>query len=198
MRKLIFLLFPLFCLGQNLSDSDAIYFGSTEITKVYFGDVVVWSSGCTLTTGNVFPSGNSASECTNEADSIGGFTGSDSTVSSYGLDSIDGDFSIFIESTSTNGSDRANISFSVANATTYNVSFFYKVLTATSSSNAGIYNWTGVTSSPSMAFNDDGEWHEVSLSVTTNSTTLLLRFYSAINPATAGSQILIDKIVIST
>lgn len=179
MRSLIaFLFFPIVFFGQVDDDYYASY---------------VQANQCG-TAGNIFPTGNAASECAGEADSTTGWSGVQVNVTSEEGDTQEGTSAIGITSTTATSADRGEYTVTVSNATTYDITYWYKVVQHYGG-NPGVISWTGVTTSPNLIFNNDGSWHEVTHTVTTNSTSMLMRFYATRStPTQSGAKILIDHI----
>lgn len=143
---------------------------------------------------NVFPDGNAASYPT-EADSTSGWNAVSCSMSSSETFSHHGSSAMKATMTS-GGNGRLEYDVTVENATTYTVSFWYKVTGATTRL-PGLISWTGVTSSPNEFFIEDGEWHNLELSVTTNATTMKMRFYVDRGTGSGTVDIYVDEIIIT-
>lgn len=181
MRNLIYLLLLIPCLTFAQVDDD------------FF--VSYWQANNVCgTAGNIFPTGNAASECGGEADSTSGWSGVQATITSEEGDTQEGTSAIGITSTTTTTSDRGEYTVTVTSGITYDVTYWYKVVQDNGGS-SGVISWTGVVTSPNLIFNDDGAWHEVTHTVTTNATSMLMRFYATRTaPTLTGEKILIDHI----
>jgi hypothetical protein len=143
---------------------------------------------------SIFPTGNAASPTPDEVDSTSGWSGASVSISSVETDSFNG-ISSMQATMSTGGSGRLERDVVVSNATTYDVSFYYRVSGGTGGV-PGLLAWTGVTSSPSTVWNEDGLWHNEIVTVTTNLTTMKMRFYADRGTGTGTRTILVDNITI--
>lgn len=140
-----------------------------------------------FTTGNIVAKGNAGSECSGNADSTTGWVpGSGAVLSSIYVDGI----GYVIQGVrSPNASSRLYFLQTVENGASYEVTYTYRMLEYYQGG-CGAYNWQGVTTSPSVAYNIDGQWHTITHNVTTTSTTLETRYYIASSSTGSGHNIL--------
>ncbi len=142
---------------------------------------------------NIFPNGNAASQ--NDANSTNGWSVDGCSVSSVAV-ANKGNVIEATDTDASSGYDYISYAVPIDNGDTYTVSFDYRVITS-GNGTIGLQYWTGVTTSPTVDFNLDGNWHVETFSVTTNDTSMGMRFYtSKYSTVSSGNSIQIDNIVI--
>lgn len=126
--------------------------------------------------GNIVPTGQVTSDCNNNGSSFSGWNNNNATRYA---DYVEG-FGWVMRVETTNASStspRVERTLTKADATTYDVSFWYRV-TVGDSRYKGALSWTGWTNWTDLPFNSDGEWHYAeSLGLVSNSTSTIVRFY---------------------
>jgi len=137
---------------------------------------------------------NAASTFT-EVNSMGSWVAQNATVTSDGTTSIDGSFSLKIQSTNTNAFERGEFSFPVINGTDYTVKIWAKQGIAVDGAQR-FTNWVGFVASPNVDVTT-GIWTEYTFNVTANITGLAtIRAYSAAFVTSVADELFIDKVSI--
>lgn len=162
----------------------------------FYSDEYVFHTevACTFTAGNLFPSGNAASECTDEADSTSGWTSVNATISSVEGDTQEGTSAIQIQAIGQNYSEGDYTVTGLTDNATYDVTYWYKVTLDDGAISSGVRTWGGVDTSPNSLFNEDGAWHENTHTITMNGTSLQMEFFANRVNTTGTQTILIDHI----
>jgi len=181
MRKLFLLLFLV----------SSFAFGQRSRSYILAGQ------GCSDTAGDLFPTGNAASECSDEADTTTDWAAVGSGgVANVAETSGGSNYVIEITSADASASQGASITATGLNASlNYNVSIRYRV-TVDVSSTQSIRSWSGVTTSPDFTMNDDGAWHTEVFNVDPTSTAITIRAYSTQAAAAGANKIQIDYITV--
>ena len=143
---------------------------------------------------NLFPTGNGASPTPDEANSFGTWSAVTATRSVV-TGGYDGTYAIQ-GTMSSGGNGRIEIDITVTSGVSYNVSYYYKVTGATTRT-PGVEQWTGVVTSPTSFWTEDNTWYAQDFDVTTNSTTMKLRFYMDRSTGTGTGTILVDKVIVT-
>lgn len=142
---------------------------------------------------DIFPLGNAASS--DDANSTGTWAAltAGGTISSVFVSGRG--YVLQIESTTADASQGAQISVTIENGVTYEVSWDYRVLTYVSSTQAS-RAWIGFTTAPLHTFETDGTWRTKVETVTANSTTGIIRQYSTRFAGAGANIIQIDNMTI--
>lgn len=90
---------------------------------------------------------------------------------------------------------RGEYSISVQSGVTYDVTYDYRVSTY-SQGECRTAAWTGVVTSPDFIWETDGTWRTRTERITTNATTLLMRFYNGYSTTGNGNVIQVDNLKI--
>ena len=143
---------------------------------------------------NLFPTGSAASPMPDEANSFGTWSAITATRSVV-TGGYDGTYAIKGEMSS-GGNGRIEIDITVTSGVSYNVSYYYKV-TGVTTRTPGVEQWLGVVTSPTSLWTEDNTWYAQDFDVTTNSTTMKLRFYVDRSEGTGTGTILVDKVIVT-
>lgn len=144
---------------------------------------------------NLFPTGNAASPVPDEASGTSGWLSAISATMSSVSGGYDGTYAIQGEMLS-GGNGRVELDITVTSGVSYNVSYYYKVTGATTRA-PGVASWTGVVTSPTSFWTEDNAWHTENFDVTTNSTTMRLRFYVDRSTGSGTGTVLVDKVIVT-
>jgi len=153
------------------------------------------ATGCTDTVGDIFPTGNAASECSDESNAVGAWASQGSgAVASVAETSGGSDYVIEITSTDASASQGGQITITgITNGEDYDIVIRYRVTVDVSSTQA-IRAWAGVVTSPDFTLNDDGNWHTETFSVTSNATQITTRIYSTRVAASGANKVQVDLV----
>ena len=176
MKYIIFILFPLFSIGQNLSVSDAIYFNGSAADKVYLNGEEVWAS--VVANPELYTTANAIS-IEDEADSATGYTVSAGTVSRPSGSANSGTYNARLSGVNAN---RFDITWTVPSTGNYTFS-----IAAKANVSFGFNAWTNVqtigggTADPQAGGSaenySNASWAVYTWNLECTSTTGLVRVY---------------------
>ncbi len=168
------------------ADGNGILDGFTDLDNSGVDD--------TIENPDLHPQDNAASTLT-EVNSIGSWSPITATMTTDASTSVDGGFSLRIQSTNSSNFERAELSFPVTNGTQYTI----KIWARQGISVDGVQrftNWVGFVTSPIVPVTST-QWTEYEFNVTANITgNAIIRAYSAAFTTSVADELFIDRVSI--